>query len=94
MALRLTIYFPGLGKSVPELGLEEFGITAIEKTKFSMCLAPILENLKKTPSIDSVILCGIETHVCIQQTALDFKAEGYEVFVIADACSSRGRLER
>jgi nicotinamidase-related amidase len=36
-----------------------------------------------------MILCGIETHVCIYQTAADLLAEGYSVEVIADAVSSR-----
>ncbi len=34
-------------------------------------------------------MCGVETHVCVQQTALDLLAEGYQVFIATDAISSR-----
>jgi nicotinamidase-related amidase len=36
-----------------------------------------------------VILCGIETHVCVYQTALDLLEAGYEVQIVTDAVSSR-----
>ncbi len=36
-----------------------------------------------------VIMCGTEAHVCVQQTALDLRWAGREVFVVADACGSR-----
>jgi nicotinamidase-related amidase len=39
-----------------------------------------------------VVIAGIETHVCVLQTALDLKAKGFEVMVAADACASR-RIE-
>ncbi len=41
-----------------------------------------------------VIIVGIETHVCIYQTAHDLKAHGYEVFVVADATSSRSQINK
>jgi nicotinamidase-related amidase len=40
-----------------------------------------------------VILCGIETHVCIYQTASDLKQHGFEVFVVADSVSSRSERQ-
>jgi len=95
MPVVVTEQYPkGLGKTVPELGIEEYGITPVEKTKFTMCLGPIMSKLKENVELNTVILCGIETHVCIQQTALDLLANGYRVFVVADACSSRGTVER
>jgi nicotinamidase-related amidase len=39
-----------------------------------------------------VVIAGIETHVCVLQTALDLKAKGFDVMVAADACASR-RIE-
>jgi len=87
-------YPQGLGKTVSALGIEAYGIKAVDKTLFSMCLDPIVTQLKDTPDVNSILLCGIETHVCIQQTALDLRNLGYQVFVVADACSSRGHAER
>ena len=41
-----------------------------------------------------VLLCGIETHVCVYQTARDLREAGYEVEVVADAVSSRTVADR
>ena len=38
---------------------------------------------------NQIIISGIEAHICVLQTALDLRAHGYEVFVVADAVSSR-----
>ena len=40
-----------------------------------------------------MIVCGIETHICIQQTALDFLQKGFEVILLSDAMSSRNRKD-
>ncbi|MCC7299544.1 MAG: hydrolase [Verrucomicrobia bacterium] len=61
----------------------------IAKTSFSCCGEPAfctaVEKLKRT----QIILCGIETHVCVYQTAIDLRDAGYEVQVVTDAVSSR-----
>ena len=44
--------------------------------------------------IKSVILCGIETQVCVQNTCLDLLENGYDVHIIADAVSSRSMVDR
>lgn len=44
--------------------------------------------------LKSVILCGIETQVCVQNTTLDMLEAGFEVHVIADAVSSRSMVDR
>jgi nicotinamidase-related amidase len=43
--------------------------------------------------IERVLLCGIETHVCVQQTALDLLSAGYRVYVAADAVGSRAMVD-
>lgn len=48
----------------------------------------------RSGSIDSVILCGIETHVCVQRTALDLLERGLAVHCVADAISSRSMTDR
>ncbi|XP_037777178.1 isochorismatase domain-containing protein 2-like isoform X1 [Penaeus monodon] len=86
-------YPKGLGNSVPELGIAENNVPVFDKTKFSMCLPPI-EEIIKSKEIKSVILCGIEAHVCVQQTALDLIESGMDVHVVVDACSSRSVVDR
>ena len=44
--------------------------------------------------VKSVILCGIENHVCIQNTVLDLLEDNFDVHLIADACSSRLMTDR
>ncbi len=40
-----------------------------------------------------IVLCGIETHICVHQTAADLISEGFEVYVVKDACASRNKYE-
>jgi nicotinamidase-related amidase len=81
-------YPKGLGHTHPDLLAELPDGVMAEKIYFSCgpesCLAPL-------PGSDrpQVIVCGMETHVCVLQTVLDLKASGKEVFVVADAVGSR-----
>ena len=63
------------------------------KTKFSMYL-PEVKSFVQEKGIKTVILCGVETHVCVQQTAIDLLTDKIAVFVIADGCSSRSLTDR
>jgi nicotinamidase-related amidase len=47
----------------------------------------------RVAGIERVLLCGIETHVCVQQTALDLLAAGYQVYIAADAVGARTALD-
>lgn len=46
------------------------------------------------PNIKNIVLCGIEAHVCVYHTALDFLENDYNVHVVADASSSRSNIDR
>jgi nicotinamidase-related amidase len=86
----LTEQYPkGLGPTVPEVSEVLPAIQPIAKNAFSCCgergFMLALESLGRR----QLLLTGIETHVCVQQTALDLLDAGYEVQVIADAVSSR-----
>ncbi|XP_065884574.1 isochorismatase domain-containing protein 2-like [Dysidea avara] len=85
-------YPKGLGNTVSEIDVSDVKVVA--KTVFSMVVPEVEEELKKEPNRKSVVLFGIETHVCIQQTTLDLLEKGYDVHVIADACSSRTQVDR
>ena len=81
-----------LGTTIPEL-LPKSEFKRIEKMEFS--LANRKEFLKELENkkITNLIVCGIETHICIQQTVLDCLQKGFEVILISDAMSSRNRLD-
>lgn len=79
----------GLGPTEPEIleYLNEKDI--IDKMTFSCCFSSELIEQLKEKNIKQILLCGVETHVCVQQTALDLIANGFEVHLINDAISSR-----
>ena len=79
-----------LGTTIPEL-LPKAGFKKIEKMEFSLAnRKEFLEELKNK-KVTNLIVCGIETHICIQQTALDCLQKGFEVILVSDAMSSRNR---
>ena len=81
-----------LGATIPEL-LPKNGFKKIEKMEFSLAnIKEFLEELKNK-KITNLIVCGIETHICIQQTALDCLRKGFEVILVSDAMSSRNRVD-
>jgi nicotinamidase-related amidase len=80
-------YPKGLGHSAPELGLEQE--PRIEKTVFSAARAEGFELAGRT----QVVVCGIETHVCVSQTVHDLLDRGLEVHVPADGVGSRHALD-
>ena len=66
----------------------------INKTSFSCCGSEAFQAAVKQIGRYQVLLAGIETHVCVQQTALDLLDDGYEVQILADAVSSRAPESR
>lgn len=74
-----------------ELELAKQSIPVFEKKRFSMCIPPVTEVLG---SSKSVILCGIEAHVCVLHTVFDMLDKGIAVHVVADAVSSRSQTDR
>ena len=81
-----------LGKTIPKL-LPKEGFTKIQKMDFSIASSPDLLNELDNKKITNLIICGFETHICIQQSVLEFLKKGYEVLVISDAMGSRNNLD-
>jgi nicotinamidase-related amidase len=81
-------YRRGLGPTVPELAALVPSFAPIEKLSFSGC-TPEIQSCLQTRDIRDVVLCGIESHVCITQTALDLLDAGWRVWAVGEACSSR-----
>jgi isochorismate hydrolase len=90
----MTEQYPkGLGKTVPEIKMELGSILPIEKVSFSCCGVETFNEKLNRLGRKQVILSGIETHVCVLQTAADLIQKGYEVHVVADAICSRRKLD-
>jgi nicotinamidase-related amidase len=78
-----------LGPTVDELATLLEGVTPINKSSFSSCgEEQFLERIDMLKP-QTAILCGIEAHVCVFQTAMDLMQHGLYVQVVADATSSR-----
>jgi nicotinamidase-related amidase len=92
--LNLPVFFTeqypkGLGPTSHLLLKELEGLTAIQKTSFSCLGAGNLFQSLKDNNVTQVVIAGIESHVCVQQTVLDLLANNFQVDVCADAVSSR-----
>ncbi len=84
-------YPQALGKTVDQLKPHIEG--ALAKTAFSCGeVEPLVADLASRKR-SKLLLMGLETHICVQQTALDMLARGYDVYLAADAMSSRSRLD-
>lgn len=90
-------YAARLGGVVPDvanaLGETFTAHTALDKTCFSCAGSAEFRAALEATGRRQVLLCGVETHICISQTAHDLLHAGYQVHVAADAVSSR-TLER
>ena len=82
-------YPKGLGPTAPALAQLVPEGPAVEKSEFSCAAAPGYAERLKATGRDQLVVAGIEAHVCVLQTALQFRELGYPVFVVADAVSSR-----
>lgn len=81
-------YPAGLGPTVADIAGKLRPGEVFEKTAFS-CYADAALRRRLEAGGDQVILAGIETHVCVLQTALELLEAGRRVFVVGDAVSSR-----
>jgi len=93
-ALVTQQYTKGLGHTVPRLCEVIGSFEPIEKTAFSAMGEPAFVEALKTCGRKTVILAGIESHVCVQQTALDLLEAGFSVFLVTDCISSRSKNDR
>ena len=80
-------YPRGLGPTLPQLNVD----APVQKTRFSA--AEALEPALAATARRQVIVCGMETHICVAQTCADLISSGYDVVVPADAVLSRRKLD-
>lgn len=87
-------YPKGLGKTVPQLQeVLPQSTEVVEKTAFNALLEEGMSEKIASYGKKQIILFGIETHICVHQTAAALLEAGYEVYVIKDACASRNKYE-
>ncbi|XP_030371076.1 isochorismatase domain-containing protein 1 [Scaptodrosophila lebanonensis] len=84
-----------LGKTAAELDIKH-ACANIPKTKFSMIVPPVMNNIDDIfgGKPKSVVLFGVETHVCIEHTAFDLINNKVNVWLAADCCASRLNQDR
>jgi nicotinamidase-related amidase len=91
----MTEQYPkGLGRTDRRLASALSHAATFEKTSFSALGDAAFASHLEAAAPTHVDLIGIETHVCVAQTALDLKVRGYEVSIAADAVSSRRALDK
>ena len=90
----ITEQYPkGLSYTIDNIKNEFADVIPIEKTSFSAMNDEKFRNQIKSCGKKQILICGIETHICVLQTAADLISEGYEVYILKDACSSRNEFE-
>lgn len=90
----ITEQYPkGLGETESRIKETLKDIVPIQKLSFSCSGAGNLFETLEYKNIKQVTITGIESHVCVQQSALDLLANGFQVSLAADACSSRKELD-
>ena len=93
--LVITEQYPkGLGSTIEEIGTLVDQDQAIEKISFSCCDEPaVMQNLTMR-SRKTIIICGIEAHVCVLQTVIDLQNSGFTAVVVEDCISSRNKNDK
>jgi len=87
-------YTKGLGETIEDIKSLVPGFMAIEKTDFSCYGASEYIDFLKQSKSETIIICGIEAHVCVLQTAIDLKDAGYFPIVVTDCITARSAINK
>lgn len=88
-------YPKGLGRTAKEItSVLSANSEVYEKTVFSSCGAEAFVDRLITLGIKQTVICGLETHICVNQTAHDLMAHGFQVHVLCDCVASRSESNR
>ncbi len=92
----ITEQYPkGLGRTSEEiLFLMPPEFEFIEKSAFSSCGASAFMERLRASGASQIVLCGLETHVCVNQTAHDLLSEDFDVHILADCVGSRFTIDK
>lgn len=90
----ITQQYPkGLGETIPQIKDNAQSAKYFDKAAFSACEDEGFLDIIKSYGKKQIVICGIETHICVHQTAAALIREGFEVFVAKDVCASRRKYE-
>lgn len=84
-------YTKGLGETLEEIKAAIPDFEYIEKRDFSSFDEPAVKEKLEKLNAKNIILCGIESHVCVLQTAVDLKEAGFNPIVVMDCVASRSK---
>lgn len=89
--LATTQYAARIGDLIPEVRHELEGVVPQDKMHFNCLADPAIQaRTKQLPyPVNTLIVCGVETHICIYQTVVGALRDGFRVVVVADGVSSR-----
>ncbi len=87
-------YKKGLGETVESIAKQVEEFPHYEKISFSCCDNPRFTEKIETSTKRDIIIAGIESHVCVLQTAIDLKERGFHPVVVADCISSRTKANK
>lgn len=92
----ITEQYPkGLGRTAEEIRFalpDDFEV--FEKTTFSSCGSEAFMSALDDLAVSQIVLCGLETHVCVNQTAHDLLHRGFQVHLLTDCVRSRFETDR
>lgn len=90
----ITEQYPkGLGATLANITHCAKSAQYFEKSAFSVMQEPEVAQAIKESGKKQIILCGMEAHICVHQTAEELLAQGYEVYVVKDGVASRNKFE-
>ena len=88
-------YPKGLGRTADEIrAVFPDDVDVFEKTAFSSCGAAAFMERLRGLNVSQAVICGLETHVCVNQTAHDLLDQGLQVHVLLDAICSRSKVNK
>ena len=86
-------YVKGLGPTIQSVAAVASG-APIEKLSFSCCAAPEVSRQLRRIGPETVLVVGIEAHVCVFQSCMDLLADGYQPVLVADCTGSRHPVDK
>lgn len=87
-------YTKGIGPTTAKLSAELGDFEHVEKTAFSAMRMPEFRERLKETGRKNVVICGVESHICVLQTTLQLMEEGYNVYLVVDCIDSRNENDK